>query len=183
MSLLIELFWTFFKISLFSIGGGYNMIPMMQNEMSIHGWLPPERFVDILAISEATPGPIAVNLATFTGYQTAGFLGAAVATTGVCLPGALVLLLLSLAAGRLRNHPAFRAAMQGLTPILAGLLAATAIRLWLLLSPNAHLLPPLSSVLIFAATLGLLLWKKASPPLLLALAAGTGLLLSLAQGT
>ena len=66
------LFWAFFKISLFSIGGGYNMVPLMQHEVETRGWLPPGRFMDMLAISEATPGPIAVNLATFAGYQVAG---------------------------------------------------------------------------------------------------------------
>ena len=135
MSTLFLLFWTFFKISLFSIGGGYNMIPLMQHEVAVHGWLTTERFLDILAVSEITPGPVAVNLATFAGYHVAGLTGSIAATVGVCLPGAMLLLALGALAIRLRERPAFRAAMHGLMPALVGLLAATAIRLGLALFP------------------------------------------------
>ena len=76
MNALGSLFWVFFKISLFSIGGGYNMIPLMQHEVVAHAWLIAERFLDVLAVSEITPGPVAVNLATFAGYQVAGIPGA-----------------------------------------------------------------------------------------------------------
>ena len=112
MSPHLLLFWTFFKISLFSIGGGYNMIPLMQHEVTARGWLTSERFLDVLAVSEITPGPVAVNLATFAGYQVAGIPGALVATVGVCLPGGLLLLALGAMAIRLRERPAFRAAMR-----------------------------------------------------------------------
>ena len=135
MNALLQLFWTFFRISLFSIGGGYNMIPLMQHEVAARGWLTPERFLDVLAVSEITPGPIAVNLATFAGYHVAGLPGSIAATVGVCLPGALLLLALGALALHLRERPAFRAAMRGLMPALVGLLAATAIRLALALVP------------------------------------------------
>ena len=129
MSPHLLLFWTFFKVSLFSIGGGYNMIPLMQHEVAVHGWLTSERFLDILAVSEITPGPVAVNLATFAGYQVAGLTGSIAATVGVCLPGAILLLALGAFAIRLRENPIFRAAMRGLIPALIGLLSATAIPL------------------------------------------------------
>ena len=162
------LFWTFFKISLFSIGGGYNMIPLMQHEVDARAWLPPGRFMDVLAVSEITPGPIAVNLATFCGYQVAGVTGSIAATAGVCLPGALLLLALGSLAIRLRDRPAFRAAMRGLLPALVGLLAATAIRLGLALVPPGA-----------AAPLGATLWKNTPPLPLLAASAAAGLLFSL----
>ena len=173
------LFWTFFKISLFSIGGGYNMVPLMQHEADARAWLPPGRFMDVLAVSEITPGPIAVNLATFAGYQVAGLTGSIAATAGVCLPGALLLLALGAIAGHLRDRPAFRAAMRGVMPALVGLLAATALRLGRALVPGGAALPPLPTALIFAAALGLILWKKVHPLLLLAGAAAAGLLASL----
>ena len=179
MSLHLLLFWTFFKISLFSIGGGYNMVPLMQHEVEACGWLPTGRFMDVLAVSEITPGPIAVNLATFAGYQAAGVTGSIAATAGVCLPGAILLLALGAIAIRLRERPAFRAAMRGLMPALAGLLAATALRLGLALVPAGAAWPPWSTTAIFAAVFGLVLWKNPHPALLMFGAAAAGLLLAL----
>ena len=172
------LFWTFFKISLFSIGGGYNMIPLMQHEVSARGWLAPERFLDILAVSEITPGPMAVNLATFSGYHVAGLPGSVAATLGVCLPGALLLLALGAIAIRLRHHPVFRAAMRGLMPALVGLLMATAIRLGMALGPAGTALPTLRSSLILAAVFGLFLGRNLHPALLMLGAALAGILFS-----
>ena len=180
MTLHLQLFWTFFKISLFSIGGGYNMVPLMQHEVASRGWLSSERFMDVLAISEITPGPVAVNLATFTGYQVAGIPGAAVATAGVCLPGGVLLLALGIFAVRLRERPAFRAAMRGLMPALVGLLAATAIRLAWALIPADAALPPPKTCGVFAAALVLVLWKNPHPAWLMFAAAAAGLLLALA---
>ena len=179
MSTLILLFWTFFKISLFSIGGGYNMIPLMQHDIAAYNWLPPGRFMDVLAVSEITPGPMAVNLATFAGYQVAGLPGSIVATLGVCLPGAILLLVLGTVVIHLRDRPAFRAAMRGLMPALVGLLSATAIRLWISNLPAGHSLPPVSTLVIFAAALGLIVWKNIHPLPLLAAAAAAGILFSL----
>ena len=179
MSLHLLLFWIFFKISLFSIGGGYNMIPLMQHEVAVHGWLTSERFLDVLAVSEITPGPVAVNLATFAGYQVAGLTGSLAATIGVCLPGALLLLALGAIAIRLRDRPAFRAAMRGLMPALVGLLAATAVRLALALVPAGASFPPLQAIAIFAAALGLVLWKNPHPALLMFAAAAAGIAFSL----
>ena len=174
------LFWTFLKISLFSVGGGYNMIPLMQHEVESRGWLPPGRFMDLLAISESTPGPIAVNLATFAGYQVGGGIGSIAATVGVCLPGAVLLLLLGAVALHMREQPAFRAMMRGLMPALTGLLAATAIRLCLSLAPPGTHLPSFSSSVVFLVATGWILWKNVSPPVLLLAAAGAGLVFSLA---
>lgn len=180
MNVYVLLFRTFLKISLFSIGGGYNMIPLMQHEVGINGWLTSAMFMDILAVSEITPGPVAVNLATFAGYQVAGVMGAIAATLGACLPGALILMALGALAIRLRTRPAFRAAMGGLMPALVGLLAATTIRLGLALIPAGMPLPPGSSILVFAVALGLVLWKNPHPAKLMAGAAVAGLVFSLA---
>ena len=81
--ILLQLFWTFFKVGAFTFGGGYAMIPMIESEMLAHQWISMEQMVDFIAISESTPGPFAVNIATFVGMETSGFLGAAVATLGV----------------------------------------------------------------------------------------------------
>jgi chromate transporter len=175
MSTLFLLFRVFFKISLFSIGGGYNMVPLMQHEVEAHAWLPPGRFMDVLAVSEITPGPVAVNLATFAGYQVAGMPGSIAATAGVCLPGALLLFALGVLASGLRERPAFQAAMRGLAPALVGLLAATALRLGFALAPDGAAAPPPLAIGIFAVVLGLTLWKRTHPAWLLAGAAAAGL--------
>lgn len=179
MSELLPLFWTFFRISLFSIGGGYNMIPLMRHEVAVRGWLTPERFLDVLAVSEITPGPIAVNLATFAGFHVAGLPGSVAATVGVCLPGALLLLALGAIALHLRERPAFRAAMRGLMPALVGLLAATAVRLGMALVPAGGGGPSVPMILIFAAAFGLVLWKNPHPAVLMVSAAAAGILFHL----
>ena len=179
MMIHLQLFATFFEISLFSIGGGYNMIPLMQHEVAVRGWLASGRFMDILAVSEITPGPVAVNLATFAGYHVAGLTGSVAATIGVCLPGSLLLLALGAIAIRLRTRPAFGAAMRGLMPMLVGLLAATAIRLGTALVPDGTRIPDLQALSIFAITFGLMLWKNLHPAPLMLCAAAAGILFSL----
>jgi len=83
----LELFWSFFQVGLFSIGGGYAAMPLIQNQVvDIHPWLTMTGFADIMAISEMTPGPIAVNAATFVGIQVAGLPGALIATIGCIFP-------------------------------------------------------------------------------------------------
>ncbi len=135
MSVVVALFGTFFKISLLCIGGGYNMIPLMQEEMAARGWLDADGFMQVLALSEVTPGPVAVNLATFAGYRTAGLAGAAAATAGVVLPGMLILVAVGGAVARWREHPAVRAAMRGVMLVLVAMLATTAVRMSLALPP------------------------------------------------
>ena len=84
---LLNLFWSYFKIGLFSFGGGYAMIPLMELEIiSRHGWLTAAEFADIIAIAETTPGPIAINSATYVGFRMAGIIGSIVATLGVVSP-------------------------------------------------------------------------------------------------
>jgi hypothetical protein len=91
----LELFGVFFKIGLFGFGGGYAMIPLLEGEISAHGWLPVREFADIVAISQMTPGPIMVNAATYIGYRVAGFLGSAIATFGVSLPSLVLVMLVA----------------------------------------------------------------------------------------
>ena len=92
---MLELFFTFFKIGLFTFGGGYAMIPLVQQECVTHGWLDADTFISYIAICESTPGPIAINMATFVGFKQAKFLGAAAATIGIVLPSFLIILCLS----------------------------------------------------------------------------------------
>ena len=116
-----KLFLTFFKIGAFTFGGGYAMIPLIQKEaVENNGWVTDDDILEIIAIAESTPGPIAINSATFVGYRTAGVLGAACATFGVVLPSFVVILLISYVLREFAQVPAVQYAFNG---IRAGVLA------------------------------------------------------------
>ena len=92
----LELFWSFFQIGLFSIGGGYAAMPLIQNQVvDIHPWLTMPQFADVMTIAEMTPGPIAINAATFVGIQIAGFPGAIIATVGCIFPSCVIVMTLA----------------------------------------------------------------------------------------
>ena len=92
---LLILFWTFFKIGLFTFGGGYAMIPMIIEECEKLNYLTSDQIIDFIAISESTPGPFAINMATFVGYSQNGLLGAMAATFGVVLPSFIIILIIA----------------------------------------------------------------------------------------
>lgn len=95
--ILLEMFLTLFKIGLFTFGGGYAMLALLESELvEKRGWLEKEEFLDMVAIAESTPGPIAINCATYIGYKRAGVIGSAFATLGVCLPSFIIIYVISL---------------------------------------------------------------------------------------
>lgn len=122
--ILLELFYTFFKIGLFTFGGGYAMLPLIQDEVIAHGWLSMEEVVDFVAVSESTPGPFAINIATYVGAETAGVLGSVCSTLGVVLPSFIVILIVARCYLRFRNSRAVSSVMYGLRPAVVGLLAS-----------------------------------------------------------
>ena len=122
-----NLFYGFFKIGLFTIGGGYAMLPLMQQEISRYGWITAAEFIDIIAIAEMTPGAIAVNAATFAGFRTAGIFGAIVATAALALPSLLIIVPLSNFWEIHQDHPVLKAIFNGIKPAVAGLIGAAAI--------------------------------------------------------
>lgn len=122
----LELLLTFFKIGFFTIGGGYAMIPLIQQELMVNQWITAQEFVDIIAIAEMTPGPIAVNSATFIGYKTAGVLGALVATTAVTLPSLVIILSFAKVLERYQEHPIMKSVFAGIRPAVAGLIISAA---------------------------------------------------------
>lgn len=123
----IELITSFFKIGAFSFGGGYAMIPLIQKEIVNHGWMGATEFFDIISIAEMTPGPIAVNAATFVGYKTAGFWGGVIATVGVALPSLLLILLVSQFFFKYQDHPTNKMIFYGIRPVIVGLISTAAI--------------------------------------------------------
>ena len=126
MILLLQLFASFFTIGLFAFGGGYAVISFLQQEVERRGWMTAERFVDFVAIAQSTPGPIAINMATFVGYQTGGVAGSLVATLAVALPGMILMTLLALFFFHFYERPAAQAMFHGLRPVVVGLIAAAA---------------------------------------------------------
>ena len=120
--ILIELFFTFLKIGSFTFGGGYAMITMIQYEAERHNWLTQAELVDFVALSESTPGPLAVNMATFVGIRTGGIPGAAAATLGIVLPSFLIILIIAKCFTRFKDHKTVRGIMSGLKPAVAGMI-------------------------------------------------------------
>jgi chromate transporter len=124
IELLFELFWSFFQIGLFTFGGGYAMIPMIEEAVMNHGWLQSSSLslIDFIAISESTPGPFAINIATFVGMTEAGIFGAFFATLGVVLPSFLVILLVARFFTRFSSNPIVQGIMKGIRPVVVGIL-------------------------------------------------------------
>ena len=123
-----QVFASFFKIGAFTFGGGYAMIPLIQNEaVEKRGWVTDDDILEIIAIAESTPGPIAINSATFVGYRAAGVLGSVCATLGVVLPSFVIILLISFVLKQFQNIKAVQYAFQG---IRAGVLALLCKSLW-----------------------------------------------------
>lgn len=132
----LQLFYTFFKIGLFGFGGGYAMLSMIQGEVvTRYGWLSPQEFTDIVAISQMTPGPIGINTATYVGYTTIaehysagiGVLGSFIATFAVVLPSFILMLTISKFFLKYQKHPVVEAVFSGLRPAVVGLLASAAL--------------------------------------------------------
>ena len=119
---MIELFLTFLKIGAFTFGGGYAMIAMIQYETERHGWLTQEELVDFVALSESTPGPIAVNMATFVGIRTGGIAGAVIATLGIVLPSFIIILIIAKCFERFKNSKSVKGIMSGMKPAVVGMI-------------------------------------------------------------
>jgi len=174
MMLCWTLFWVFFRISVLSIGGGYNMIPLMQEGLVEREWLTDAQFTELIGLSEATPGPIAVNAATLTGWRVAGAGGALAATAGVCLPGGALVAALGAWLVRKREHPAVKGVLRWMGPALAGLLGATAWKLGVVLWGGAGRVDGVAAGVAAVSFLWLLGWKG-SPGWVFAAAVVAGL--------
>lgn len=170
------LFLTFFKIGLFTIGGGYAMIPMIQQDILAHGWLTQPQLIDFIAISESTPGPFAVNIATFVGMSQTGVIGAICATLGVIMPSFLIILIVAKWFGRIQDNTYVKAAFYGLRPAVVALVASAALSIFTTvalggLSPHRLLyfrsLPHISwrAILIGVIVFAVSRWRKKLHPI------------------
>ena len=177
--LLLTLFFTFFRIGLFTFGGGYAMLPLIQAEIPARGWLTEEGLIDFIAVSESTPGPFAVNIATYVGTETAGLAGAVAATLGVVLPSFLVILIVAKSYAKYRESRFVRGILTGLRPAVVGLIGSAILTValtvflpagfaavdWALLGVSA---------VIFGVSLALLFGVKWHPIAVIGISAALG---------
>ncbi len=129
--ILLTLFLTFLKIGAVSFGGGMGMISLIREEVLGHGWMTEEELLNMIAVAESTPGPIAVNIATFVGAGEGGFFGAALATLGIVLPSFVIILLIAAFVKNLLRYAPVQAFLGGVRPCVIGLILAVAGTLFL----------------------------------------------------
>ncbi len=181
---ILELFLQFLKIGAFTFGGAYGAIPLIRETVLSRGWMDEAQLINLLGISESTPGPIMVNAATVTGFDQAGFPGSLAATLGVILPSFLIMLIIPRLQKKWAGHRVILLAMQGIMPCLAGVISATGIHLLIqIVSPQEQGLFDWRILLItaFLAAFSVLFpkyrKKSVSPVLLILLSAAMGLIL------
>ncbi|MBP3369694.1 MAG: chromate transporter [Clostridia bacterium] len=184
----LKLFLTFFEIGLFTFGGGYAMISLIREKVLEFGWLSEEELLNMIAVSESTPGPIAVNMATFVGSTQGGILGSLVATLGVVLPSFIIILLISAFIRNFLKYEGVQAFLGGVRPCVVALILATAITMLLStvfgftrlsggfdidLRGLAILVVLVATALIFKK----IKKKKPSPIMMIIISAGLGMLI------
>lgn len=173
----LQLFISYLKIGFFGFGGGYAMLSLIQNEIvEQRGWITVSQFADIVAVSQMTPGPIAINSATYIGYTIGGFWGSVVATIAVCLPALTVMLALTKFFLKLKDNRYVHGVITGMRPVVVGMIAAAAL---LLIFPEQRADSSFIdhwSWILFAATL-YASYKKVNPILLIALSAVAGIVI------
>ncbi|MGL5743946.1 MAG: chromate transporter [Cetobacterium sp.] len=121
------LFIEFFKIGIFSFGGGLAMLPLMQEVVYKYSWLTETEFLDVIAISQVTPGPIAINTATFVGHKVGGIFGTIVATTGSALPSFIVIIIIATVFSKIKNNPKKEFFFKGVKPVTLALITFAGI--------------------------------------------------------
>ncbi len=166
----LAMLWTFFKIGIFGFGGGYAILAMIQQEVVVHNaWLTQSEFMDVVAISQMTPGPIAINAATFVGYKQAGILGSLLCTFGVVLPSLIIMLIITLTYIKLRQQPWFKNIFQKLRWVTLGLIGAALY----IVAKDAF--PDWFSLILFLACLVIYTRFKMNPIVLMLIAAVAGM--------
>ena len=167
----LQLFITYLKIGFFGFGGGYAMLSFIQNEIVVkHNWISMQDFTDIVAISQMTPGPIGINTATYVGYLTTGNVwGAVIATTAICIPSFILVLIFSFFYERLKNNNTVEAILSGIRIVVVGLIASAAIMLI-----NRDTFIDYISWIIFLLSFVLVKYFKLNPILLIIIAGFIG---------
>lgn len=191
----LQLFFSFLMIGTVSFGGGYGMISLIRETVLSHGWLSEEEFLNFIAVSESTPGPLAVNMATFIGSSQGGILGSFFATLGVVMPSFFIILFIAALLKNFMKYAGVQAFLSGIRPCVVAMILSTAVTMGLgtlfsvrsvddigsLLNLGLSTAPDYKSIFIFVFLMVLhVLWKHfrkktISPILMLLLSAGLGM--------
>ncbi len=190
--MLLRLFFEFFKIGLFAVGGGMAALPFLYDLSDKTGWFTYQQIADMIAVSESTPGPIGINMATYVGFTCAGIPGSAAATLGVITPGIILVSIVAVFLHKFRDNRTVNAAFYGLRPCSTGLIAAAGISVILISVFNVPLFQTTRSladlILWKELLLGVIIWvltnkvkqtKQLHPVVFIAASAVIGVLLSL----
>ena len=183
----LELFLTFLQVGAFSFGGGYGMIAMIRELTLMHGWLTEAELINFIAVAESTPGPIAVNMATFVGSSQGGILGSLCATLGVVLPSFIIILIIAAAISGLMKFAGVKAFLGGIRPCVIGLILATAFTMFFTVvlgssTIDAGMSLDVRALIIFVVLIAIALVskhifkKKISPIIMILISAGLGML-------
>lgn len=185
----LELFWTFFKIGAFTFGGGYAMLPLMQEQVLAKGWLPLNMIIDFIAVSESTPGPFAINMATYIGSQMGGqygvfgaLLGAFCATLGVALPSFVIILIIANIYDKFQQSNAVKGVMSGLKPAVVGLIGSAALSILLsVFVPNGFDLSIFTQITFYVSLAicivsVIMAFKKVHPIIIILFSASIGII-------
>lgn len=182
MSIYLELFLTFLSIGAFTFGGGYAMLPLIQKAVLDNGWLTEEAIVNFIAVSESTPGPFAINIATYVGMETGGFLGAVCATFGVVLPSFVIILIVARVYKQFQESKTVNGLMTGLRPTVIGLIGAAVLTIGkTVFLPNGFGIENLDfyniivSIIICISGVFLIFKKKVHPIILIVASAALGI--------
>ena len=184
----LTLFLEFFKVGLFCFGGAFGMIPLIEETVMRYGWLSESEFFDLIGVCESTPGPIAVNMATYIGSVQGGIFGSIAATLGVVMPSFLIILLVASVMKNLTENRVFRGFMQGVKPVIVALILSTGVILLVkavgaadLAVSSQDIVPMLIFALLAAVYFGYgrITGKKLSSVLLILISAGLGVAVSL----
>ncbi len=189
--ILLKLFLTFFKIGAFTFGGGYAMLPLIQEEVLKNGWLSAQELVDFIAVSESTPGPFAINIATYVGTHLGtaefngffgGIIGAICTTLGVVLPSFIIILIVAHFFEKFKDSKAVKGCMSGLKPAVIGMIASAVLSVGkTALFPNGFSAAALSSyeficLIITAVVAAVMVFKlKLHPILVILISAAMGI--------
>lgn len=182
MSIYLQLFLTFLSIGAFTFGGGYAMLPLIQKAVLDNGWLTEEAIVNFIAVSESTPGPFAINIATYVGMETGGFFGAVCATLGVVVPSFVIILIVARVYKQFQESKIVNGCMSGLRPTVIGLIGAAVLTIGKTVFfpdgfgfANLDLYNIIVSLIICVAGVLLIFKKKVHPIMLILVSAALGI--------
>ena len=178
----LELFYTFFTIGLFTFGGGYAMLPLIQERVVANGWMDVSQIIDFIAVSESTPGPFAINIATYVGTEMGGVFGAMCATLGVVMPSFIIILIVARCYEKFKTSRTVAGAMTGLRPVVIGLIGSAVLSMAMEVFFSAGITLAavtgywfIVSLMIAALALLLVFKMKAHPIIIILLSAALGI--------